>query len=134
MIRRRKWHQIVFGLAGAYNIFWGLYTVFDPQWFFRFAGLEPINHPPIFSCLGMVIGLYGLLYWKVAQRPETGFEIAVVGFFGKVAGPIGMAYLVSKGDWPAKAALLCVTNDLIWLIPFAIYFADYLRFYRSTNG
>jgi hypothetical protein len=45
-----------------------------------------------------------------------------------------MAYLVSKGDWPAKAALLCVTNDLIWLIPFAIYFADYLRFYRSTNG
>lgn len=124
MIRRRKWHQAVFILAGAYNICWGIYTVLNPQWFFRYTGLPPINHPAIFACLAMIIALYGLLYWKVAYSPETGFDIAAIGFTGKILGPIGMAYLVYVGEWPMRAVLLCVTNDFIWLIPFALYLLD----------
>src|SRR5262249_23709113 len=65
MIRRRRWHRIAFIAAGCYNAAWGMYTAADPQWLFRFAGMEPLNHPAIFACLGMVIGLYGILYWEV---------------------------------------------------------------------
>jgi len=39
MISRRRFHRLVFCAAGIYNIGWGLYAVWDPQWFFRFAAL-----------------------------------------------------------------------------------------------
>jgi len=36
---RRKLHRFVFLAAGIYNIAWGLYSVWDPQWLFRYSGL-----------------------------------------------------------------------------------------------
>jgi hypothetical protein len=70
LVPRRKFYQLVFGCAGIYNIAWGVYAVIDPQWFFRFTGMEPINYAAIFACLGMVVVLYGLLYLYVAWQPE----------------------------------------------------------------
>jgi len=121
---RRRPHQIVFAAAGLYNIAWGILSILDPQWFFRFAGMPPANHPEIFACLGMVLGLYGLLDLEVARRPEQGWPIAAVGLAGKLLGPIGAVVLISTGAWPVKAFLLCVTNDLIWWVPFALYIRD----------
>ena len=100
MIRRRKFHQVVFCAAGVYNIAWGLYSVADPQWLFRFSGLPLQNHPQIFACLGMVVGLYGILYLEVARVPERGWLLAAVGLLGKVLGPIGLARLIWSGEWP----------------------------------
>jgi hypothetical protein len=124
MIRRRRFHRAIFCLAGAYNIGWGIYTICDPQWFFRFSRMAPDNHPEIFVCLGMVIGLYGLLYWDVWRAPENGWRIAALGLLGKILGPVGMLALIVSGRWPARAMVLCLTNDLIWWIPFALYLYD----------
>ena len=127
MIRRRTVHRVVFVAAGIYNIGWGLWSVFDPQWLFRFAGMPPLNHPAIFACLGMVVGLYGILYFEVARVPERGLLIAAVGLFGKTLGPIGMAWMIATGAWPLFAFVLCLTNDLIWWIPFSLYLHDAWR-------
>ncbi len=123
-MNRRRFHQVVFALAGAYNLAWGVYAAVDPQWLFRYAGMPPLNHPAIFACLGMVVGVYGLLYWQVARVPERGFEIAAVGLLGKVLGPIGLVQLIAAGTWPMKSVVLCVTNDFIWWVPFALYLLD----------
>jgi hypothetical protein len=130
-IKRRKFHRIVFLLAGIYNICWGLWVAYDPNWVFRFAGMEPINYPDVFACLGMVVGVYGIIYLEVARRPERGFILAAVGFLGKVLGPIGMLVLISQGKWKPGALIMNVTNDFIWLIPFAIYLWDSWPFYRK---
>lgn len=130
-MKRRKLHQVIFLFAGLYNICWGLFSSVYPNWLFDFAGMPPINYPEIFACLGMVIGLYGIIYLEVARRPEKGFLLAAVGLTGKVLGPIGLVLLISKGQWPLRAAILCVTNDFIWWIPFAIYLADSWRNYRD---
>ena len=119
MIKRRKFHRIVFCAAGIYNITWGLYAVADPQWLFRYAGLPAQNYPQIFACLGMVVGLYGIIYLEVARVPERGWLLAAVGFIGKVLGPIGLAQLIWSGQWPAATVVLSLTNDLIWWIPLA---------------
>jgi hypothetical protein len=124
MLSRRRLHRAVFLAAGVYNIAWGIYSAVDPQWFFRFTRLPPLNHPAVFSCLGMVIGLYGVLYLDVARRPEQGWMIAAVGLAGKILGPIGMAVLIARGVWPRSAMILCVANDLIWWAPFALYLRD----------
>ena len=88
----------MFVAAGIYNIAWGLWSALNPQWLFRFTGLPPFNHPAIFSCLAMVVGLYGLLYLGVARAPESGWLIAAVGLIGKILGPIGLADLIVRGS------------------------------------
>ena len=123
-MKRRRFHRIVFAIAGAYNLAWGAYSAADPQWLFRYADMPLSNHPEIFACLGMVVGIYGFLYWEVARVPERGLLIAAVGLLGKVLGPIGLVQLIASGAWPLKSAILCVTNDFIWWIPFALYLRD----------
>lgn len=131
-MKRRTLHRAVFSLAALYNILWGLYAAVDPQWLFRFAGMAPMNHPAFFSCLGMVIGVYGLLYAEVARRPEHGFALAAVGLLGKVLGPLGLAVLIFQGEWPKATLVLCLTNDFIWWAPFALYLWDAWPYYRRT--
>ncbi|SRR6266498_4350421 len=123
-IKRRKLHRIVFGAAGLYNLAWGLYSAIDPQWLFRFAGMPLQNYPQIFACLGMVVGVYGILYWEVARVPEQGWLIAAVGLLGKVLGPIGLAHLIWSGQWPLATLVLSITNDFIWWLPFSLYLYD----------
>jgi hypothetical protein len=131
-MRHRRAHRWAFAAAGAYNIGWGCYAVADPQWFFRLTGLPLAATPQIFACLGMVIGLYGVLYLEVARRPEAGWLPAAVGLTGKVLGPLGLAWLVLTGVWPPATVVLIVTNDLIWWVPFAWYLRDAWPQYRAT--
>ena len=124
LIARRRFHRGVFLAAGLYNFGWGAFTAIDPQWLFRFAGMPPLNHPAVFTCLGMVVAVYGLLYLEVARVPERGWLPAAAGLLGKLLGPIGLAVLVSDGVWPLAAGILCVGNDLVWWAPFALYLYD----------
>ena len=131
-MKRRTLHRAVFSAAAVYNVLWGLYAAVDPQWLFRFAGMAPLNHPALFACLGMVIGVYGVCYAEVARRPEHGFLLAAVGLLGKVLGPIGLGALILQGEWPPATLVLCLTNDFIWWVPFSLYLYDAWPFYRRT--
>ncbi len=130
-IPRRKFHRLVFCAAGIYNVSWGLYSVWDPQWLFRYAGMPLQNHPQVFACLAMVVGLYGIIYFEVARVPERGWLLAAVGLAGKVLGPIGLFRLIWYGMWPAATIVLSITNDLIWWLPFLIYLHDAWPVYRQ---
>jgi small multidrug resistance pump len=132
VLPRRRLHRYVLAAAGVYNVGWGVYAVLDPQWLFRLAGMAPQNHPQIFMTLGMVLGVYGLLYLEAARRPEDGFPIAAVGLAGKVLGPVGWLYLYLAGDWPLASGAIIVTNDLLWWLPFALYLRDSWPAWRRT--
>jgi len=83
----------------------------------------------------MVVGVYGLLYWEVARRPERAWPIAAVGLLGKVLGPIGLFQLILSHTWPTRTLILCVTNDFIWWIPFTLYLVDARRpFFDDLYG
>ena len=129
MIRHRLRYRITFCLAGVYNILWGIYSAWDPQWLFRFAHLPLQNHPQIFVCLGMVVGLYGIVYLEIARVPERGWLLGAVGLMGKLLGPIGLSALILSSQWPIATIVLCLSNDLIWWIPFALYLKDAWPFF-----
>ncbi len=131
MIPRRGFYRAVFVAAGIYNIVWGIWSIADPQWLFRFSGMPLANYPAIFACLGMIVGLYGILYLEVARRPERGWVIAAVGLMGKTLGPLGMLWLIKNAAWPWSAFALCLTNDLLWWIPFALYLRDAWPVFRE---
>ncbi|MEP6902270.1 MAG: hypothetical protein ABJA66_11000 [Actinomycetota bacterium] len=130
-MKRLRFHRYLFILAGIYNILWGLWVSIDPNWLFRFARMELPNYPEIFVCVGMVVGLYGIIYLEVARKPERGFLLALVGFTGKILGPLGAIYYVYLGKWTFSALIMNLTNDFIWLIPFAIYLYDSFPFYKQ---
>src|SRR5580658_7260145 len=113
-IRRRRLHRAAFVAAGVYTLALGTWAAIDPQWLFRFAGLPETNQPAIFACLGMVVGLYGIVYFEVARLPERGWLLAAVGLTGKILGPLGLARLIWLGDWPPATLILCLTNDVAW--------------------
>ena len=130
-LTRRRFHRATFVAAGGYNLVWGSLAVLNPQWLFQWAGMEPARYPEVFACLGMVVGLYGILYLEVVCRPERGWLIAAVGLTGKVLGPIGWLYLVLHGRWPVDTVILVATNDLVWWVPFAIYLCDAYEHFRG---
>jgi hypothetical protein len=136
-IPRRRAHRITFAAAGVYNLAWGAFTMAYPQWLFDLAHMEGANHPEVFATLGMVIGLYGVLYLSVAADTEQGWLIAAVGMTGKTLGPAGLALLLIRGTWPPATIVICLTNDLIWWLPFARYLRDarpQLRRARAPGG
>jgi hypothetical protein len=90
--------------------------------------MAPPNYPSIWSCLGMVVGLYGLLYGYAAFRLDRAFPIVLVGLIGKIVGPIGWVMAVRSGEWPWRSFLLVLCNDLIWWVPFALFLLRRNRF------
>ncbi|MHA6762609.1 hypothetical protein [Streptacidiphilus sp. PAMC 29251] len=78
-----------------------------------------------------MLGLYGLLYLEVARVPERGWPVAAVGLTGKILGPVGLAWLILTGTWPAATLILISTNDVIWWIPFALYTLDAWPLFRA---
>jgi hypothetical protein len=112
--------RIFFALAGIYNLAFGVWASFWPLAFFRLFDLESPRYPQIWACLGMVVGVYGLLYFYAASKLDSAWPIIAVGLLGKVLGPIGMAMSFNDA-WPQRVAMLCVSNDLIWWLPFVLF-------------
>jgi hypothetical protein len=73
----------------------------------------------------MVVGVYGVGYWIAARDPARHWPIVLVGWLGKVLGPIGFLLAALAGELPWAFGLVNVTNDLIWWVPFTaiLYYA-----------
>jgi small multidrug resistance pump len=115
-----RWMRRVLLAAGAYNILWGGFVVLFPAAMFRWLDMAQPNYPELWQCIGMIVGVYGLGYAIAAFDPARHWPIVLVGFLGKVFGPIGMAQALWTGGLPWGFALNNVTNDLIWWWPFAL--------------
>ena len=107
-------------LAGIYNLLWGAFVVLFPFALFRWAQMDLPRYPEIWQCVGMIVGVYGIGYIIAAFDPVRHWPIVLVGLLGKVLGPIGMADAIWRAKFPAVAAFTCLTNDLIWWIPFTL--------------
>lgn len=105
--------------AAIYNLIWGAWVVLLPNSFFGWTGMEPLTHPTIWQGMGMIVGVYGLGYWWASYNPIRHWPIIMVGFLGKVFGPIGFIfnYFVMH-EIPFEFCYTMLTNDLIWWIPF----------------
>ncbi|HZN62090.1 MAG TPA: hypothetical protein VFC90_06760 [Planctomycetota bacterium] len=125
--QRRHFYRIVFVLAALYNLAFALWTAAWPLSFFRIFGLAPTNHPAIWQCLGMVIGVYGAGYAWAAFRPERGKPIIALGLAGKLLGPIGWVAIVASGEWPVRTITLILFNDVVWWLPFSLFLLEGTR-------
>lgn len=115
------WMSRVLIAAGVYNLLWGSLAIIAPAVSLKLGGLPhaEVVHP-IWQCLGMVIGVYGVGYWISARDPYRHWLIIFVGLLGKILGPIGYVFSVAQGTLPVDGLRTLLTNDLIWWVPFTI--------------
>lgn len=128
-----RWMTFTLRAAGVYNLAWGGWVVLRPADAFRWAGMPQPNYPELWQCIGMIVGVYGLGYWIAARDPARHWPIVLVGFLGKLFGPIGFLDAALHGRLPWVAGWVNVTNDLIWLVPFAWILVFAQRCVRETS-
>jgi small multidrug resistance pump len=110
--------KIILLIAAVYNIIWGGFVVVFPLAAFEWAGMEPPRYPQIWQCVGMVVGVYGVGYAIAARDPLRHWPIILVGFLGKILGPIGFFFYAMNGEIPWIWIWVILSNDLIWWFPF----------------
>ena len=114
------WRSRVLLAAAIYNIGWGAWVVLFPAHLFGLVGMELPAYPMIWQSVGMIVGVYGLGYGLAAFDPDRHWPIVLVGFLGKIFGPIGFVYHFALGNFPAAFWWVTLFNDLIWIVPFAL--------------
>jgi hypothetical protein len=124
---RANLYRLIFALAAIYNIVFGLWACFWPRAFFTSLEMALPNYPGLWQCLGMVVGLYGVLYASAARRLGQAKLIIAVGLAGKILGPIGLWMTIQSGEWPLRSFSLVVFNDLIWWLPFTLFLLEGTR-------
>jgi len=120
--------------AAAYNVVWGAFVVLFPGAIFSWLNMPQPNYPQFWQCIGMIVGVFGVGYAIAAFDPVRHWPIVLVGFLGKVFGPLGMVQALWTEQLPWAFALNCVTNDLIWWIPFALILKHAWEHYRDDMG
>ncbi len=126
MAENRSWMRKTLQLAAAYNLLWGAWVVLRPEDLFRLTDIPLPTYPGIWQCVGMIVGVYGIGYAIASRDPLRHWPITLVGFLGKIFGPIGFVYGLltlspqEPGYLPPIWGLTIITNDLIWWIPFAM--------------
>jgi hypothetical protein len=109
-------------LAGVYNLAWGTWVVLFPTLSFAHSGLDqpgkPLDYPQLWQCIGMIVGVYGVGYLAAATNPVVHWPVVLVGFLGKLFGPLGYVYGVLVGQTRAEAIATILFNDLVWWVPF----------------
>lgn len=116
-----SWMRPLLIFAGLYNLVWGTLVILFPALMFEKMGLQPPRYNAIWQCVGMIVGVYGIGYLIASSNPFRHWPIVLVGFLGKIFGPIGYVYaaLITK-ELPVSFGWVLIPNDLIWWIPFGI--------------
>ena len=124
---RVRFSRILLSLAALYNLAFGAWAILSPLSFFTLFGLAAPNHPAIWQCLGMVVGVYGAGYAWASVRPDLVKPIVALGLAGKILGPIGWVATVASGEWPVSTFTLILFNDLAWWLPFGLILLEGTR-------
>ena len=120
--------------AGVYNVVWGALVVLFPLTLFRWLGMAEPNYPQIWQCVGMVVGVYGVGYMIAAYDPVRHWPVVLVGYLGKLFGPVGFIRAALSGDLPWVFGVVNITNDLVWLVPFTLILVHAYKKDRSRKS
>lgn len=119
-------------LAAVYNVVWGAAVVLLPKTTLGWIGMEGAT-AAFWQCLGMIIGVYGLGYAVAATDPLRHWPIVMVGWLGKIFGPIGYVTGLVRGELPLAMSWTILTNDLIWWIPFTAILLTAWRYHSGER-
>lgn len=129
----RIWSRLLLRTAAVYNVLWGTWIVLFPAHFYLLADIPLPNYPGIWQGVGMIVGVFGVGYWIAGEDYRRFYPILLVGFLGKLFGPIGIVYHILFFGFPPEFLLISIPNDIIWLIPFGILVVDAVKWEMAPS-
>jgi len=127
------WMGPTLAVAGSYNLVWGTWQIFFPDHLFVMLGMEPINYPWVWQCLGFIVALFGVGYLIAACDPVTHWPFVLTGMAAKVARPIGFLFIYWNGHVPVEMGIVLILNDVIWWVPFGLILRHaYITYIEET--
>ena len=88
-MKQKSWMGAVLKLAAMYNVIWGAWVVLFPEQFFEITNMQIPENLTIWQGMGMIVGVYGIGYWLASYDSIRHWPIVLVGFLGKIFGPLG---------------------------------------------
>jgi small multidrug resistance pump len=128
LARYRPW----FYAAAFYNLVWGSVNVLFPSLLFETINMPAPNHLALWQVVGMFVLIYAPAYWWAARRPAKHRHLVLIGFLGKLFGPVGYLWAISVGALPVAFGWTIIFNDVVWWPAFALYTRDAARAYGGV--
>jgi uncharacterized membrane protein len=100
--------------AAFYNVGWGFWVVIFPEQAFRLFALDIPSDIYIWQSVGMIVGVYGIVYYISALDLVKYYPILLVGMLGKIFGPLGFIQHYSMGTIQLEFGTLLLFNDIMW--------------------
>lgn len=129
--RNSQWMKAILLVAGLYHIIWGSSVIIFPEFWFRLADLELPRYIQLWQCFGVYAISMGVGYLIAYTNPQRHWPIVMMGLVAKIMTPLGFIYYYFKGDLPLVILQMCITNDMVWWLPFGlllynVYIHEYL--------
>ncbi len=108
------WQSKWLWAASWYNVGFGFWVVVFPEQAFELLNMDTPAYLFIWQTVGMIVGVYSIGYGIAALDELKHYPIVLVGFLGKIFGPIGFFYTWLSGEIALSFGLIILFNDLIW--------------------
>ena len=125
----RPWMTFVLRFVAVYNVLAGLCMLVFYHESYKLMGLaKPTLVMPL-QLVGILVALFGVGYWLVANDPVENRNVLMLGFWSKALGSLLGIYYVARGDLPPVFLVVLFLADIVYLPPFAIILR---RLYREA--
>ncbi|MBI3942312.1 MAG: alkyl hydroperoxide reductase [Chloroflexi bacterium] len=98
-----------------------------PNLLFDLIGMPHPSVAALWQVVGMFVLVYAPAYWWAGRHPYRYRHLILIGFLGKLLGPIGFIWSAATGQLPLSFGWVILTNDLIWWPAFGLYLCDVIR-------
>lgn len=112
------WMRGLLRFVAVYNVLAGLTMLIGYHEMYKVIDIaKPELVLPI-QLVGMLVGLFGVGYWRVVTRPIENRDLMLLGFLSKALGSIlGVTYVVN-GTLPPVFLVVLFMADIVYLVPF----------------
>jgi CDP-diglyceride synthetase len=114
------WMKFVLRFVAVYNVLAGVNMFCFYHESYKAMGVaKPELNLPI-QLVGVLVVLFGVGYWMVANNPVENRNILLLGFWSKLLGSVLGIYYVSAGKLPPIFLAILFVSDIIYLPPFYV--------------
>jgi hypothetical protein len=112
--------NFVLRFVACYNVLAGVNMLCFYHESYKAMGVaKPELNLPI-QLVGVLVALFGVGYWMVANNPVENRNLLLLGFWSKLLGSVLGIYYVVAGKLPPIFLAILVFSDIIYLPPFYV--------------
>jgi hypothetical protein len=132
MIPLTGWMRCLLRFVAVYNVLAGFVMLVFYHEAYKLLGVrKPDVNLPL-QLVGVLVALYGVGYWMVANRPVENRNLLVLGFWSKALGSALGVYYVWLGKLPPVFLVILFFADIVYLPPFAVIIKRLSKIARSA--